>query len=804
MKTTIILLAAATSGLALSTAAIAQPAADAQPAPDAARPDDIVVTGTRVVGRTRLDTASPVDVLSGEALRGQGTTELGQALSNIAPSIDFPRSAAVDATDSVRPATLRGLSPDQTLVLINGIRAHTSAVLNTNGSVGRGAAAFDLNTIPTVALESAEVLRDGASAQYGSDAIAGVLNLRLRQARSGGGATLSFGEYVTQVDSNNSRRTVHDGETFNASVWQGIAIGSEGFLTLSADYLNRGRTSRGEIDSRVTPARVTSRFGDPEQEQYTLFANFGVPIGADWQFYGFGGYQNRDSTSGALPRVPSNANSVPAIYANGFTPLINVKSDDINSALGVRGTVGEWAVDVNASYGRNTVTFFTKQSLNSTYGAASPTSFYDGRLIYDQWTGGIDVTRKLDFGDDRNLNVAFGVEGRREGFKQEAGDPASYDRGPLGGNVLLGNGAQGFQGFRPQDAGSNSRTNVGAYLDLEGQVAGLTVGAAGRYEHYSDFGGNGTGKVSLRYDFSPAFALRATGSTGFRAPSLQQSFYSFTQSTSLIVPPATTATIVDVRTFPAASAEAAALGAKPLRPEKSTNFSVGGVFRVGGFDFTVDAYHIKVRDQIALSENLTTNVAAVNAILAPFGVGGGRFFVNGIRSTAKGVDVVAHYRIRTASAGNFDLTAAGNYNEVRITDVPVTTIPGVTLFTQQRITSLERGTPRVKGTFSADWSRGKVGATARASFYGNTIQPAASTVNYAYTGQHTLIDLEGRVTILKQGTLAIGANNLFDVYPDAVPSTNGSNYNAGATPFPYYSPFGFNGRYLYARFGLKW
>lgn len=801
MKHNFLLLAAATSGLVISASVSAQPVATDVTA-DAS--DEIVVTGTRVVGRSRLDTASPVDVLSGDALRGQGTAELGQALANIAPSIDFPRASALDATDSIRPATLRGLSPDQTLVLLDGIRAHTSALLNTNGSVGRGAAAFDLNTIPTVALESVEVLRDGASAQYGSDAIAGVVNLRLRHARSGGGSTISYGEYVTQVDSNNSHRTAHDGETFNASVWQGVGIGSDGFLTVSADYLNRGRTSRGEFDTRVTPSRVTSRFGDPAQEQYTLFANLGVPVSADWQLYGHAGYQNRDSISGALPRVPANVNSLPAVYANGFTPLINLKSDDINSALGLKGTLGDWAIDINGSYGRNSVTFNTKQSLNSTYGAASQTDFYDGRLIYDQWTGGVDITRRLDFGDRRNLNIAFGVEGRREGFKEEAGEHASYDRGPLGGNVLLGNGAQGFQGFRPVDAGSNHRSNVGAYLDLEGQVSGLTVGAAGRYEHYSDFGDNGTGKLSLRYDFSPAFALRATGSTGFRAPSLQQSFYSFTQSTSLIVPPATTATIVDVRTFPATSAAAAALGAKPLRPEKSTNLSVGAVLRAGGFDFTVDAYHIRVRDQIALSENLTTNVAAVNAILTPFGVGGARFFVNGIRSTAKGIDVVAHYRIPTASVGNFDLTAAGNYNEVHISDVPVTTIPGVTLFTQQRITGLERGTPRVKGSFTTDWSRGKVGATVRASFYGDVIQPAASAINYAYTGQHTLIDLEGRVTVLGQGTLALGVDNLFDVYPDAVAATNGSNYNAGATAFPYYSPFGFNGRYLYARFGLKW
>lgn len=787
MTNTLSLSLASASLLALSAPAYAQTPDAAQD--NASAEQEIVVTGTRVVGRSRLDTASPVDVLSGDALRGQGTTELGQALANVAPSINFPRSSAVDATDSIRPATLRGLSPDQTLVLVNGVRGHTSALLNTNGSVGRGAAAFDLNTIPAVALESVEVLRDGASAQYGSDAIAGVVNLRLREARSGGGATLGYGQYQTEVSPARSSRNAHDGQTFSASAWQGIALGSDGFLTLSADYLGRGRTSRGDIDTRFSPVRVSSRFGDPEVEQYTLFANFGVPVGETWQVYGHAGYQNRGSTGAALPRPLSNANSIPAIYPNGFTPLIRVKSEDINSLLGVRGAIGDWTVDINASYGRNELTFETRSSVNSTYGAASPTNFYSGRLIYDQWTGGVDVARKIEFGADNSLNVAFGVEGRRESFKEEAGEPASYNRGPLGSNSALGSGAQGFAGFRPQDAGKNSRKNIGAYLDLEAQIAGLTIGAAGRYEHYSDFGDNGTGKVSLRYDFTPAFALRATASTGFRAPSLQQQFYSFTQSTAI------SGTIVDVRTQPSTSPAAVALGGQALRPEKSTNLSAGAVFRTGGFEFTVDAYRIRIRDQIALSENLATGAGATDRA---------RFFINGIRSTTRGVDVIARYRLTTDTLGKFDLTAAGNYNKVDVTDAPGTTPGGAALFSQQRITSLERGTPRWKGSASADWSLGNVGATLRATYYGNVVEPAPNVVDYVNTGRHTLIDLEGRVKILRQGTLAIGANNLFDVYPDAVNPANGNNYNSGATAFPYYSPFGFNGRYLYVRFGLNW
>jgi iron complex outermembrane receptor protein len=446
------------------------------------------------------------------------------------------------------------------------------------------------------------------------------------------------------------------------------------------------------------------------------------------------------------------------------------------------------------------LTFRTRDTLNSTYGAASQTDFYSGRLTYDQWTGGIDVTRKIDFGTDRSLNVAIGVEGRREGFSEEPGEPASYNRGPLGGNVALGSGAQGFPGFRPVDAGSYDRSNIGAYVDLEAQLAKLTLGVAGRYEHYSDFGSTTTGKLSARYDFSPSFALRGTVSTGFRAPSLQQSFYSFTQSTSI------NGSIVDVRTFPSTSPAAVALGGRALQPEKSTNYSLGAVVRAGGFDFTVDAYRIDIRDQLALSENLLASNATVAPILAPFGVGGARFFINGIRSRAQGIDVVAHYRIRTEGAGQFDLTAAGNYNEVTLREVPVATgaLTGVTLFSSQRITSLERGTPRFKGTLNADWSKDTLGATLRVSYYGNVIEPAPNLVDYSNTGKHVLVDLEGRVKLFGMANLAVGVNNLFDVYPDPISTTNGNNYNAGATAFPYYSPFGFNGRFLYARVGVTW
>jgi len=818
------LLAVAVSTVALGYAAVAQaqtsPTADpVASAPDAAAPDqsDIVVTGTRTTGRSRLESVSPVDVLSADALQRQGTTEVGASLAAVVPSIDFPRSSAVDGTDSIRPATLRGLSPDQTLVLINGVRAHTSALLNTNGSVGRGSAAVDLNTIPSVALDRIEVLRDGAAAQYGSDAIAGVVNLRLREARSGGGATVTYGQYITDVKTARGDRSERDGETVTASAWQGLALGSDGFLTLSGEYLNRNATSRGDFDPRKSPIRVRSRFGDPDVEQYSFYANAAKPLDdSGFTLYGFGGYQHRDSVSAATPRVNGGTDANPSaaalasLYPDGFTPLIAVTSEDLTATAGLRGDIAGWKTDLSVSYGRNQLKFNTRNSGNATYGAASQTAFYDGKVTYDQLVTGLDVAREIPLGAG-TINVAFGGEYRREGFQIGAGEHASYDRAPgAPGNV--GSGAQGFPGFLPSNEVNKHRDNASGYLDLEATpTEGLTLGAAGRLERYSDFGTTVNGKLSARYDFAPWFALRSTVSTGFRAPSLQQQYYTSTASVL------TTDAIVETGLFPSTSPVGVALGGKALKPEKAVNYSAGFVIRHGGFDLSVDGYYIKIRDQIALSENLSgrtvierlrdENISTVTAA---------RYFLNGIRSTAKGVDIVAHYRAPTGSFGTFDLTAATNINDITVTMAPPpatitsslssTTLP---VFSRQRIVSFEEGTPREKVVGTIDWSLDKLGATARASYYGDVTQPSSTgfAADDIHTGRHTIFDLEVRYKLLDRINLAVGANNLLDEYPDYVKlaSSRGTPLNStGLVGFPYYSPFGFNGRYVYGRIGVNW
>ena len=792
--------------------AAAQPAPNPPPATQNANPNgankdntEIVVTGTRAVGRTRLDTIAPVDVLSATDLKHQGTTETATALANVAPSIDFPRPAVTDATDAIRPATLRGMTPDETLVLINSVRAHPSALLNINGSVGRGAAAVDLNTIPVAALQSVEVLRDGASALYGSDAIAGVINLRLRQGRTGGGATLNASEYDTHVPARLDPRHETDGRTITASAWQNLPLGSGGYLDLTAEFMNRQPTSRGDFDIRDKPFVVRSRYGDPDVKQSTGYVNMGLPIAeTGWNFVGWGGYQFRRTQSAAFPRNPSNTNNVPSIYPNGFLPIIQTKSKDLTVTGGFKGALGVWDTSLTASYGKNTIDYATLHTLNATYGAQSKTSFYDGAVSYDQFVTNLDLSHDYTLSADSDLTVAGGAEYRREGYSISAGEPQSYDHGPVFVSPTTGGatspGAQGFGGFNPANIVDKHRDNVSGYVDLEGKFANVSVGAAGRVERYSDFGTTANGKLSGRWDITPSFAIRGGIQTGFRAPSLQQEY--FTSIASVIV----NGNVILTGTFPSVSPQAAALGGLPLQPEKATNYSAGFVFRHGPFNITVDGYEIDLRNGLTLSQNIQKGFSpAVDAILIANNVSAARFFINGVKMRTRGVDIVANYRLPTASAGLFNMTLAANFNKLKVLSVPTTTSvldPAPPLVIRSTILTLEQGTPRKKITGTVDWSRGPWGATLRGTYYGDVNQPGTTAVNDIHTGSKMITDLEGRYTFAQRFHLGLGVANLFDVYPNRTPANVQSS--TGVVDFPFYSPWGFNGRQLYAKLGIDW
>jgi iron complex outermembrane receptor protein len=783
---------------------------------DTAEVDAVVVTGTRVVGRTRLDTVSPVDVISDDALAQQGTsTELAQALSALAPSINFPRPAITDGSDHVRPVTLRGLAPDQALVLVNGVRGHVGALVAVNGSIGRGSTAFDLNTIPTISLGQVEVLREGASAQYGADAIAGVVNLRLREARSGGSASLNFGVYNTDVQTARGARNEEDGRTVSVAGWQGLPLGAEGFLTVSGEYVMRDPTNRSDFANPTavnsgSRRTVSGRFGDPEVKSLTGFANAGLPLGGGWEAYGVAGYQARDSEAAATQRPFNDARNVPAIYPNGFLPIIATEIQDLTLIGGLKGEAGGFALDLSISYGSNALDYQVLNSLNTSFGANSQRTFDAGGLSYDQFLLGADASRAYEVGLVEPLNVAVGVEYRREGFEVTPGEPASYTRGPFAGAPV----SQGFPGFRPSNASDVSRDSIGAYVDVEGKLTqALTASVAARYENYSDFGSTTTGKLSARYDFSDAFALRGAVSTGFKAPALQQQFFSYTSTNAVttVVNGVPVTNLIEAGNFRVTDAPAIALGAKPLEPEDSVNLSAGLVYRQGPFELTVDAYEIKIDNRIVLSETLgvatpsTTPaaIAAIQAILAPFGVSGARFFVNGVDTTTRGLDVVGRYRANTENSGRFIFTAALNLNSTSVDRVPpLTAQQPQPLFDRGQRLTYEEGTPEQKMVLSAEWEFGNFGATLRGTGYDSVLQANNNVAADYETGDAVLIDLEGRYQLTRGLRFAAGVNNLGDEYPTFTPAT--INNPTGSIGFPGYSPFGFNGRFLYARLSYDW
>ena len=817
-------------------AALAQAAA-AQNSSQSASVDDleqVIVTGTRVANRSALETAVPVDVIPSDALNNIGVTEINQALSVALPSFNFPRPGLTDGTDTVRPATLRGLSPDQTLVLVNGKRRHSAVLVNVNGTIGRGASATDLNSIPTTAVRAIEVLRDGASAQYGSDAIAGVINLRLREDRDGGELGVSYGWRDTEYETLTSappaganwsapsvlKRSRSDGETLTVSGWKGFALGDSGYLTIAAEYKDQERTERAGWDFRqqyplvgtafdpreATFNRFNAWYGEPEMQQTTIFANLGNTLASGREIYANASFMNRKALSAGFYRRALQDQNITSIYPNGFLPQIAPDVKDYSLSFGTRWEVGEWSMDASLGYGFNEMFYTIQNTLNRTLGPTSKTVFDAGGFDYAQLVANLSAVRGYDVGFASPLNVAIGVEARNEKYSITAGELGSYNDGgfrPPSGAVLPG--AQVFPGFRPSNEVDESRNAIGAYVDIEANVTDeLLASAAVRAENYSDFGSNLSGKIALRYDFSESFALRTSASTGFRAPSLQQQFFTTTSTNFISGVP------YDITTFPVSDPVAKALGAQPLDAEESTNFSVGAVARFGDFSLTVDAYWINIDNRIVLSENLgagtSTADRAVQAFLLAKGFPGaaGRFFINGVDTETNGVDIVANYPIVTESAGKFDITATANFNDTKVKRIPATPqltalSPAPTLFGRVNVLTFESGNPENKFSLSATWSMDKFGATLRATRYGDALSPgSAAATDFVLTAK-TLVDLEARYQVTDNVKLAIGADNLLDEYPDPLPPALNTT---GATSFSNYSPFGRSGRYVYGRVTL--
>jgi len=760
--------------------------------------DTVIVTGTRVADRTVAESQSAIDIITPEVLQSTGTSELATALSRALPSLNFPRPALTDGTSGIRPAQLRGLSPDQVLVLVNGKRRHTSAMINVNGSIGRGSAAVDINAIPIAAIERVEVLRDGASAQYGSDAIAGVVNIVLKGSGEGGSLAADYGQY-----------SAGDGAKVQLSGDTGVSFADgRGKLHLAGQLSQQDESNRAGPYRGTTPntgnfpdiGEKTFIVGDPRVDASAASANLGFAFSDNVSGYANALLSNRDITSFAFYRSPNHSGQgalLAQVYPDGYVPQINQYSKDRSLVAGVKGnTDSGWSWDVSLNHGENTLDFHTRNSINYSLGVNSPTSFYDGTLKYQQDIFNADLTKSLDWGLAYPVTLSFGGEYRREKWEQTAGQLESY----------TGSGAQGFGGFTPINAVNADRHNYAVYAGLEADLTDkFSAGLTGRYEDYSDFGDKFSGKLSSRYAFTDKVALRATASSGFRAPSLAQQSYQAVTSTII------NGVFVERGTFPTTSTAAQALGASPLKAESSTSYSVGLVLQpVDRLYLTVDAYQIDIDDRIVLSTNITTNAAA-NALLAGLGlpqVTAFSYFTNGMDTRTRGVDAVSSYTLPLA-ASSLELTAAYSYNETEVkkflASPAVFGSLGITqsLIGRDEIGRIQDSYPRDKAILSGTWRSDRWELGLSATRYGSfTVRNSATAARDQSYDAKWVLDASASFKPSEQWKLTLGADNLLDTYPERTADLQNSTW--GMLPYSNYSPFGFNGAYVYARAAYRW
>lgn len=791
-----------------SIPAYAQQASNSEPTKTL---EQVVVTGVRASNRTALESPVPIDVLTQDDLRAAGAVngELGQALATLLPSFNFPRQSNSGGADHVRAAQLRGLSPDQVLVLINGKRFHTSALVNTDSKIGRGTTPVDFNAIPINAIKRIEVLRDGAGAQYGSDAIAGVVNIILDDAHEGGEVSTTYGAYHTHFSPTD--RTITDGQSSYASAKFGTRLAGTGFLSAGIELNNRNATNRAGADTvpdwlaDPTPANLALRgkrnyiAGDPKSENYSGWLNSELPLNATTKLYGFGTYTQRHTIGDNYFRYPDSSANVPSIYPNGYLPQSLGHNRDLQIAGGVRGTWGEWSYDGSLNWGSNAFDYDLRNSLNASLGVNSPTSFHIADYRFNQGSANLDTSREFALGD-RSLTLALGGEYRHEAFQTRPGDPASYTAGPVAGAPV---GAQAGGGLQPQDAADITRQVKALYAEVSSDVTDhVFLDAATRYEHYSDFGGNWSGKLSGRWQFTPDFALRGAASNNFRAPSLSQIGFESTTSGYGADGKLVTGRILSVN-----NPLARGLGATALKPEKSRNFSLGLVGQIGSqFDFSLDVYQITIDNRVTLSETINSP-GLEDYIRQQFGVPGVQsvaFFTNAVDTRTRGAELVGNYHT-TLAGGKLLLTAAISHNSTDILQVRPTpaqlsaTGAGNVLFGDEERNTLTNASPRQRGTFTAKWDNNRWGLLGRLTRQGSTTRVfdfgGGDEPRQTYAARWQL-DAEVEYHASPRLSFALGGYNLTNQYPTR--SNSAINY-AGNFPYDVISPIGNNGAYWYGR-----
>jgi iron complex outermembrane recepter protein len=807
--------------------------------------DEVIVTGSRQTGIRAADSAAPIQVLTAADLNAAGAPDLMSALAQIVPSLQM-QAFGLDMASNTLQARLRGLSPNDVLVLINGKRRHTTANLAVDsGSPFQGGANVDLNFIPLDAIDHVEVLTDGAAAQYGTDAIAGVINVILKRNSSGGNLAATYGQYGN--DGGGRTEDVSGNAGFGTGT--GTGTGTGGFFNITGEFRNHGHSNVGAEDPRLYPANLAAAgypntnaanapgypnlnrvFGDAAIQQKIMAVNSGYDFEGGPELYFFGTYGHKNPTLYANYRMPSKVaytdpttgvTTYPEPY--GFSPQESVDEDDYQLNVGVKGVIASWNWDIASGFGGDHFAESTIDSYNagaySLNGIPTPTNFYDGYLQTTQWVTTADFNRNFDVGFAGPLNVAFGGEYRRETYTIGAGVPLSYEDG----------GAQSYPGFTPLDAGSHSRKNYAGYIDFAAKpIEGLRVDGAARYEHYSDFGNATVGKFTARYDFTPKFALRGTVSNGFRAPTLAEEYYSSTNVTP-------TSAYVQL---PPNSPAAVPLGlGNGLQAEKSVNFSAGLVWRpIEHMSATLDAYQITVTNRIVASGNIAGAIhgvaqpgeAAINAALAEYSHGsdvidpqvlqngsyGINIFANGIDTRTRGADLVFDFPYDYGFA-RVDWTISGTYNDTTITKygtTPPALAPNV-LYDQTAYSELTTASPKYVINLGALATMEKLTVNLVERVYGPSSDyendfgdnPTGKFIYFKDSiGITAITNIDVGYQVAEHLTLSVGAINAFNRFPNKLNGTALSHEQAYADPdaviqYPLFSPFGLDGGYYYVK-----
>ncbi|WP_282245908.1 TonB-dependent receptor [Stenotrophomonas sp. PS02300] len=838
--------------LVTSSVAVAQNSDNASTNPETATLDTVSVLGSRTKPRTVSSSAVPIDIISGEEFRNQGATDALDQLKVLVPSFNVSTIPIDDAASLIRPANLRGLPPDNTLLLVNGKRFHRAAVITFLGhGLSDGAQGPDLSVFPSLALEQVDVLRDGAAAQYGSDAIAGVINFGLKKLREGGTAEVFTGQYYKG-----------DGLTTQYSAQIGLPLTERGFATLTAEWRKAEDTSRSvqRDDAAAAIAAGYPGVGDPAQvwgspkvdDDLKLVANLGLTTDAV-DFYLFGNYAKRDVDGGfyfrdptarsgvysndggetllvgnltgvgacptialrdgagnllpysgvgaAVAALPANCYTFLSSLPGGFTPRFGGKLEDSSIFAGAKGNLGEWYWDVSGSWGRNDIEFIIYNTVNASLGPDQPDGLYfrPGGNTQTEKSFNVDVTRDIAASfTTQPLRLAAGAEWREESFKISPGDGPSTAIGPLTeqGFAL---GSNGFNGFSTRTAGTFDRRNWAAYADLEAQVTErLLLAGAVRFEDYDSFGSTTNGKVTARFDFNEHFALRGAYNTGFRAPTPGQA--NISQISTVFGGTA----LEDIATLPPTNPIAQLKGAKPLTPEESKNLSLGAVWTEGDWLLTLDGYQIKVEDRIALSTSFAVTPEERAALVAggnpeAASISQVTYFGNAFDTTTTGVDLVTSYK-SDHFGGTTTYSLAANWNKTEVDRFNPDFID------EARVYKLEKSLPKTKGYFSVHHQRQIFNANLRFNYYSSWYEDhldsgvisAADGGLPIYGGSALIVDAEVGWKFDSGLYFSLGAQNLFD----RTPAKNPWSGVAGAE-YPVHSPYGFNGGFYYARVGWK-